>query len=172
MPEPSIDQPGQRIIVSNTGPFISLEKITGGFFLLRSLYDRVFIPLQVLFELALDSLPTQNYLKERSLEDLVIVENVTLPEDSDLYLQGGTLGGSKIIVASSGPSFCIPGIIGFLGMPVLGVPAIGLTRGAFKSLPTCCRSFKFPLYLLPVFFSLAVFGKQSCQVSPYFRWVA
>jgi predicted nucleic acid-binding protein len=79
MPEPSSSQ---RSIVSNTGPFISLEKVTGGFSLLRSLYDRVFIPPQVLSELG----PVQSYLKDRNIENLVIVEAVVLPEDSDLDL--------------------------------------------------------------------------------------
>ncbi len=82
MPEPSSKTSGQRSVVSNTGPFISLEKITDGFSLLRSLYDQVFIPPQVLSELS----PAQSYLKDRDLENLVIIETVVLPEDSDLAL--------------------------------------------------------------------------------------
>jgi predicted nucleic acid-binding protein len=46
MPEPV------RIVVSDTGPFITLEKLPGGFELLRRLYDRVLLPQQVLAELA------------------------------------------------------------------------------------------------------------------------
>jgi len=82
MPEPSSKTTESRIIVSNTGPFISLEKIKDGFSLIRSLYDQVFIPPQVVNEL--DS--SQDYLKKRNLEDLVIVEEVTLSDDSDLEL--------------------------------------------------------------------------------------
>lgn len=40
-----------REIVSNTGPFISLERFSYGFKLMRQLYDKVFIPTQVLEEL-------------------------------------------------------------------------------------------------------------------------
>lgn len=39
-------------VVSNPGPFISLEKISNGFRLLPLLYDRVLIPEEVLQELA------------------------------------------------------------------------------------------------------------------------
>ena len=42
MPEPD------RVVVSDTGPFITLERLPGGFALLRQLYDRVLLPEQVL----------------------------------------------------------------------------------------------------------------------------
>jgi predicted nucleic acid-binding protein len=82
MPEPSSKASSRRSIVSNTEPFISRKKVTGGFSLFRSLYDQVFIPPQVLSELG----SVQNSLKDRSIENLVVVEAVVLPEDSNLDL--------------------------------------------------------------------------------------
>jgi len=39
-------------IVSDAGPLISLEKITGGYRFIRRLYDRLIVPSAVLGELA------------------------------------------------------------------------------------------------------------------------
>ncbi len=80
MPEPV------RIVVSDTGPFITLEKLPGGFELLRQLYDRVLLPGQVLTELAAGRPSGEAYLRDLGLEDLVEVVTVeaTDPDLADL----------------------------------------------------------------------------------------
>lgn len=72
-----------RVIASNTGPFISLEKLPNGFEILRRLYDHVIIPPQVLEELSAGLPSHSDYLKEFSLKDFVIVERVET-HDHDL----------------------------------------------------------------------------------------
>ncbi len=41
-----------RVAVADTGALISLEKLTGGFLFIRKLYDRIYVPLQVLQEVS------------------------------------------------------------------------------------------------------------------------
>ena len=41
-----------KLIVSNTGPVISLEKLSNGFDFIRKLYDKIILPEEVLKELA------------------------------------------------------------------------------------------------------------------------
>ncbi len=41
-----------RLVVSDTGPIITLEKLPDGFALLRKLYDKILLPEEVLEELA------------------------------------------------------------------------------------------------------------------------
>jgi predicted nucleic acid-binding protein len=62
-------------IVSNTGPFITLEKFPDGFSLLWRLFDQVFIPPEVLDELAEGMTPEQ-YLAAHDLAGFVVVEGV------------------------------------------------------------------------------------------------
>jgi predicted nucleic acid-binding protein len=69
-------------IVSNTGPFITLERLPDGFSLLWRLFDQVFIPPEVLEELAEGMTPEQ-YLAAHDLEDFVVVEAVDF-SDPDL----------------------------------------------------------------------------------------
>jgi len=73
----------QRAVVSNTGPFISFEKLPDGFTLLRKLYDKVYIPRQVLLELSVGLSAPDEYLKRHGLENLVEVVPV-LTRDPDL----------------------------------------------------------------------------------------
>lgn len=58
----STDLPS-RPIVSDTGPLISLEKITGGYRFIRCLYDRLVVPPAVMDELVAGPFET----KEASL---------------------------------------------------------------------------------------------------------
>lgn len=80
MPEPD------RVVVSDTGPFITLERLPGGFALLRQLYNRVLLPEQVLAELTAGRPPGDDYLQEFGLADLVEVVAVeaTDPELAEL----------------------------------------------------------------------------------------
>ena len=53
MNDPEPEQPTHALwrIVSDTGPLISLERMTGGFPFIRRLYDRIIVPPAVLDEL-------------------------------------------------------------------------------------------------------------------------
>ncbi len=42
----------EKIIVSNTGPLISLEKLNDGFSFIRKLYEKILIPQKVLDEVS------------------------------------------------------------------------------------------------------------------------
>jgi len=76
-------------VVSDTGPFISLERMKGGFKFLRKLHDRVLIPPQVLDELAVGHGGGQAYLAHFGLGDFV--EVVTAPPPS-ITLKGLDFG--------------------------------------------------------------------------------
>ncbi len=76
MPDP------HHTIVSNTGPFITLERLPNGFSLLWRLYDQVLIPPEVLGELAEGMTPEQ-YLATHDLKGFVVVEAVDF-SDPDL----------------------------------------------------------------------------------------
>lgn len=66
-----------KIIVSNTGPIISLEKLSDGFEFIRKLYDKIIIPEAVLEELAGDNFPIPvEYLHVHIINDLVEVRPV------------------------------------------------------------------------------------------------
>jgi uncharacterized protein len=83
MPEPP------RTVVSNTGPFITLEKLPGGFKLLRQLYDRVLLPERVLAELT-EGIPAgEGYLKRFGIEDLVEVVEVASTDQDLAALEAG-----------------------------------------------------------------------------------
>ena len=64
-----------RQIVSDTGPLISLEKITGGYRFIRRLYNRLLVPPAVMDELVAGQFETQEaYLRHFDAEDLVVVK--------------------------------------------------------------------------------------------------
>lgn len=69
-----------RQIVSNTGPLISLEKLTQGYDFIRCLYDKVIIPPAVLEEVAVGqfAIPSE-YLQHYSISDLIEVRTVSQP---------------------------------------------------------------------------------------------
>jgi predicted nucleic acid-binding protein len=69
-------------IVSDTSPLISLEKIDGGYELVRRLYDKVLVPPAVLRELAAGPFENEEaYLSHFGIDDLLQVET---PERSEL----------------------------------------------------------------------------------------
>lgn len=61
-------------IVSNTGPLITLERLPGGYDLMRQLYRRILIPSQVLAELAAGLPTTTNYLEYHHIQDFITIE--------------------------------------------------------------------------------------------------
>jgi len=64
-------------IVSDTGPIISLEKLSNGFEFIRKLYDKIIIPQAVLSELSADSFEyPAEYLDFYSIKDLRMVRHV------------------------------------------------------------------------------------------------
>lgn len=65
-----------RRVVSNTGPFISLEKIPNGFRILELLYDQVLIPNEVLGELAYGLSHPQDYLDKYNLHAIISTRRV------------------------------------------------------------------------------------------------
>ncbi|MGH7491599.1 MAG: hypothetical protein ACREOO_04315 [bacterium] len=76
-----------KIIVSDTGPMISLEKLSDGFEFIRKLYTKIIIPEAVLEELASDSFPDPaEYLHFHLINDLVEVRPVlTISDISEIH---------------------------------------------------------------------------------------
>jgi predicted nucleic acid-binding protein len=69
-----------RRIVCDTGPLISLEKITGGYLFIGRLYDRLIVPPAVMDELVAGQFETKNaYLRHFDAEDRVIVKPLAEP---------------------------------------------------------------------------------------------
>ena len=67
-----------RQIVCDTGPLISLEKITGGYRFIRWLYDRLIVPPAVMDELVVGQFETKDaYLRHFDVEGLVSVKRPT-----------------------------------------------------------------------------------------------
>lgn len=63
-------------VVSDTGPLISLEKLTGGFRFIRRLYDRIIVPPAVLEEVGFHEARAREYLERHDIADLVEVQDV------------------------------------------------------------------------------------------------
>lgn len=64
-----------RQIVCDTGPLISLEKITSGYRFIGRLYDRLLVPAAVMDELIAGQFETKDaYLRHFDAEDLVFIE--------------------------------------------------------------------------------------------------
>lgn len=67
-----------RRIVSDTGPIISLEKLTGGFQFIQKLYDEVLIPPGVLDELARGNFESgEAYLSHYIADDILTVKSIS-----------------------------------------------------------------------------------------------
>lgn len=65
---------GERETASDTGPLITLEKLSDGFRFIRLLYDKIVIPQAVLNELAQGQfLSPRAYLEHYEIEDLLEV---------------------------------------------------------------------------------------------------
>ncbi len=68
---------GDREAVSDTGPLITLEKMSGGYRFIRLLYDRIIVPRTVIDELAQGQfLSPQAYLEHYGIEDLLEIVDV------------------------------------------------------------------------------------------------
>ena len=78
-------------IVSDTGPIITLEKLPGGFALLRKLYDKILIPQEVLNERAESFDTPKDYLKHFELLDFFRIEQAQIPS-SDTAIASLDLG--------------------------------------------------------------------------------
>ena len=77
----STDHP--RRIVADTGPIISLEKLTGGFEFIRRLYDEVVVPSAVMRELVTGQFDTTDeYLAHFNAAEVLVVQN---PKGTDPY---------------------------------------------------------------------------------------
>lgn len=71
------DQPEPlRRIVSDTGPIISLERLTEGFQFIRRLYDQILVPPAVLEELSFRYDRADAYLAHHGIDDLIEVRDV------------------------------------------------------------------------------------------------
>ena len=65
------------LIVSDTGPLISLEKITGGYELFAKLFDRIVIPPVVLKEVSEGMADADEYLRKHGIEELIEIQSVS-----------------------------------------------------------------------------------------------
>ena len=74
------------IIVSNTGPLISLERLSGGFDLLKKLYSRIIIPPAVLQEISTKYKNPEDFLFTHQINNFLFVESPhTLLTDIPLH---------------------------------------------------------------------------------------
>jgi predicted nucleic acid-binding protein len=70
--------PPPRHVVCDTGPLISLEKVTGGYGLIRKLYDGLLVPPAGLRELAAGTFESEEaYLLHFGVEDLLVERRPT-----------------------------------------------------------------------------------------------
>jgi len=68
-------------VVSNTGPLISLEKLSGGYDLMRRLYATVIVPPTVIEELASHGFSRpQDYLRHFGIEDVIQIRQASLAQ--------------------------------------------------------------------------------------------
>lgn len=70
--------------MSDAGPIISLERLTGGFRFIRRLYDKILVPDTVLVELSFHYDQPDEYLTHHKIDDLIDVRRV----DSDVDIPG------------------------------------------------------------------------------------
>lgn len=71
-----------RQIVSDTGPLISLEKLSQGYDFIRQLYDKLIIAPAVLEEVAAGQFATpEEYLQHYGISDLIEVRTVSQPHE-------------------------------------------------------------------------------------------
>ncbi|TVM01577.1 MAG: hypothetical protein CV087_10680 [Candidatus Brocadia sp. WS118] len=66
-----------NVIVSDTGPLITLEKMSDGYDFIRKLYEKIIIPSAVLKEVAEGEFSDPlDYLEEYKIEDLIEIKSV------------------------------------------------------------------------------------------------
>lgn len=76
-------------IIADTGPLISLEKLSRGYTLIRQMYDALIVPSAVLVEVAQGQFsPPQDYLRHYQIIDLIDVRSVPVSHPA---LQGSPL---------------------------------------------------------------------------------
>jgi predicted nucleic acid-binding protein len=79
---------GERRIASDTGPLITLEKLSNGYRFIRLLYDKILIPRVVLEELVQGQfLDSRAYIEHYGIADLLQVVDV----QGDREIPGGEL---------------------------------------------------------------------------------
>ena len=70
-----------RLTVSNTGPLISLEKLTDGYKFIRKLYDRVIVSPAVIQEVSVDQFNSPDeYLQHYGIKNLLEIHQVSKPQ--------------------------------------------------------------------------------------------
>lgn len=72
---PSEQSPKKAIVVSDTGPLISAEKVPGGYDVLKKVFPAILIPSQVLGEL---TVLDRNYVTRHDLLGFLVAELVNL----------------------------------------------------------------------------------------------
>ena len=71
-----------RQIVSNTGPLISVEKLSQGYDFIRRLYDKLIVPPVVLEEVVAGQFATPDeYLQHYIISDLIEMRTVSQPQE-------------------------------------------------------------------------------------------
>lgn len=94
----------RRIVVSDTGPLISLERRTGGYDFIRQLYDQIVIPVSVLEKVAWHYEDGEAYLSDHGIADLIDVREPTATDpDRRTPLSRILLNGSPREVTNYGP---------------------------------------------------------------------
>lgn len=79
----------RRDAVSDTGPLISLEKVAGGFALLRVLFERILVPPPVVAELRGDGRFGDDYLLHHGLSGFIHIADAPPPPLSLASLDEG-----------------------------------------------------------------------------------
>ena len=75
-----------KIIVSNTGPLISLEKLLDGYSFIRKLYNLILIPQKVAEEISENFSCFKSYLEHYQIKDLIKVRRISQPINvNDIY---------------------------------------------------------------------------------------
>lgn len=59
-----------KVVVSNTGPLITLEKLEDGYKFIRKLYNRILIPQKVAEEISEGFLSFEEYLEHYQIKKL------------------------------------------------------------------------------------------------------
>lgn len=73
------------IVVSDSGPLISLERISNGYDFIRKLYKKIFVPLSVIEELSYGlHLPPNGYLAAYNIKDLVKIISVAKDKQPEI----------------------------------------------------------------------------------------
>ena len=125
-----------RHIVSDTGPLITLERLTDGYSFIRLLYDKILIPRAVLDELRSSQLPNAlAYLSHYGIADLleiVDVQGVPTFAEAEL-LDAGEVESIQLAIGSGLP-LLIEEEAGRRAARELGVQISGIAGQILKAL--------------------------------------